>query len=142
MKINFLKMSVVAIATLFAISCSKDEKTNSTETTNTSVNITNTMAKITVLTAAGVTKPNYVVMMFDQPFTTIATLPPILKQVTTDSNGLASFDMNTIVTNTTPKFYYFEAFVETTTGYTLKTIPRFKTELVKGNSLTTSLLVN
>ena len=142
MKINFLKMSVVAIATLFVIFCSKDEKTNSTETTNTSVNITNTLAKITVLTAAGVTKPNYIVMMFDQPFSTSAPLPPILKQVTTDSNGLASFDMNTIVTNTTPKFYYFEAFVETPTGYTLKTIPRFKTELVKGTSLTTSLLVN
>ena len=142
MKINFLKMSVVGIAAILTISCSKDEKTNSTETTNTSVNITNTLAKITVLTAAGVTKPNYTVMMFDQPFSTIAPLPPILKQVTTDSNGLASFDLSTIVTNTTPKFYYFEAFVEIPTGYTLKTIPRFKTELVKGTSLTTSLLVN
>ena len=142
MKIKFLKISIVAIATLLTISCSKDEKSNSTETTNTSINVTNTLAKITVLTSGGITKPNYIVMMFDQPFSTSAPLPPILKQVTTDSNGLASFDMNSIVTNTTPKFYYFEAFVQTTTGFDLKTIPRTKIELTKGTSLTTSLLVN
>ena len=142
MKINFLKMSVFAIATLFAISCSKDEKSSTSESSSTSVNIVNTTAKITVANTSNVGRPNYIVMVFDQQFSTTAALPPILIQATTDANGLATFDLKNIVTNTTPKFYYFEAFVSTATGYELKTISRTKLSLVAGTSLTTGLIAN
>ena len=143
MKINFLKMSIIAIATLLTISCSKDEKTSTSETTQTSNTTAQTWAKFTVRTPANVLKPNYIVMMFDQPFTTVSNLPTIIKQVTTDSSGYAYFDLNAIVTSTTSKKYYFEVFTQTGTTYTLKTIyTRFDNDFSKGSNLETTLLVN
>jgi hypothetical protein len=145
MKSNYFKTSILFFITIFSISCSKDESTSTTETTGSSVTITNTSAKFTVRTSAGMLKPNYIVMMFDQPFSPSAVLltSSIIKQVTTDANGIANFDLNTIVTHTTDKKYYFEAFIQTPTGFELKTnFSRFSVDLKKGNSLVTSLIVN
>ncbi|EKT4549041.1 hypothetical protein JE952_000647 [Flavobacterium psychrophilum] len=143
MKSNYFKVSILLLAAVFTISCSKDDSTGKTETTTTSsVTTTNTLAKISVLTSSGVPKPNYILMVFDQQFSTTAPLPPILKQVTTDANGLASFDLSTIVTNTTPKSYYFEAFVQNGNDFVLKSIVRTEIKLAKGSSLTTAVIVN
>jgi len=81
-------------------------------------------------------------MMFDQPFSPNQIMPPILKQVTTDANGLAYFELNSMITSNTPKTYYFEAFEETTTGYTLKSTIRYSTSLKKGTMVTSSTIVN
>ncbi len=143
MKANFLKASILALVTILTFSCSKDESSSTTETGGSSSSTTSTWAKFTVITPAGVVKPNYIVMMFDQPFSTTAPMPTIIKQVTTDANGLANFDLNTIVTSTVTKKYYFEAFVQSGTSYVLKTnYSRFDSDFVKGSHLTTSLLVN
>jgi hypothetical protein len=143
MKANFLKASFLVFVTIFTISCSKDDSSSSTETSGSSSSTTSTWAKFTVITPAGVVKPTYIVMMFDQPFSPTATMPTIIKQVTTDVNGLANFDLNTIVTSSVSKKYYFEAFVQSGTSYVLKTnYSRFDSDFVKGLHLTTSLLVN
>ncbi|GEM_PF-2579554 len=141
MKTNFFKATILALVTIFTISCSKEE--SSSETNQTITPVINTWAKFTVATPSGVVKPNYIVMMFETPFSTTAPLPTIIKQATTDANGIANLDLNNVITSTTLKTYYFEAFVQTATGYELKTnYSRFSTDFKKGCNLTTGLFVN
>ena len=143
MKTRFLKLSALVLVTICIIACSKEENSGITNTTsNTSTTTTLTAVKLTVITQAGVVKPNYIVMMFDQPFSPTQVMPPILKQVSTDATGLAYFDLKTMITSSTPKTYYFEAFVEIPTGYELKSIIRFSTKLQKGVVVTSSIFVN
>ncbi len=143
MKSSFLKVSALTLLTIFVMACTPDENSSMTETTSSSsTTLSNTWVKLTVMTSAGVVKPNYIVMMFDQPFSPNQIMPPILKQVTTDANGLAYFELNSMITSNTPKTYYFEAFVETTTGYELKSTIRYSTSLKKGTMVTSSTLVN
>lgn len=142
MKTNFFKATILALVTIFTISCSKDDDSSSTETGGGSTTTTNTWVKLTASTSAGVNKPNYIIMMFDQPVTSSSALPPIKKQITTDANGLAYFDLNTMVTSTTPTTYYFEAFVQNGTGYTWKSVSHPTYNIAKGQMITSSIIVN
>ena len=143
MKTNFFKASVLVLFTIISISCSKDDSSSSTEIINPpSANTSNTWVKLTATTSGNVVKPNYIIMMFDQPVTTTSALPPIKKQVTTDANGLAYFDLKTMVTSSTPTTYYFEAFVETATGYTMKSVTHPTYNIAKGQMITSSIIVN
>lgn len=142
MKNNFYKATILVLFTFISFSCSKDDSSSSTETGGGSTATTNTWVKLTAITSAGVVKPNYIIMMFDQPVTTTSALPPIKKQVTTDANGLAFFDLNTMVTSTTPTTYYFEAFVQNGTGYTLKSVSHPTYNIAKGQMITSSIIVN
>ena len=142
MKTKFIRTTIFTFLIMISISCSKDETSTSTQNGNGTTTVT-TWAKFTVITPDGVLKPNYIVMMFSQPFSPTANLPTVIKQVTSDANGVAYMDLKTIVTSATPKKYYFEAFVETPDGFELKTnFSRFSTDLEKGTTLTTSLLVD
>ena len=143
MKTNFFKATILALLTIFTISCSKDDDSSSTETGGGSSTTTNTWVKLTATTSTGVVKPNYIIMMFDQPVTSASALPPIKKQVTTDANGLAYFDLNSMITSTTPTTYYFEAFVSNGSGgYTWKSVTHYQTNLAKGTMVTSSIIVN
>jgi hypothetical protein len=143
MKTKIFKATILALVTIFAISCSKDDSSSSTDTNTSGGTTINTNAKFTVATPTGTVKLNYIVLMFDQPFTPTATLPPIIKQETSDANGLVNFNLNSLVTTSTPKKYYFEVFTLSGTTYTLKTtFSRFNNDFVKGSQLTTTLLVN
>ncbi|ELM3645127.1 hypothetical protein SL053_002657 [Flavobacterium psychrophilum] len=142
MKTIFTKATLLILFSILSISCSKDESSSSSETSTSTTITTPSVAKFTVATPAGVVKPNYIVMMFESPFSPTAPLPTIIKQATTDANGIATLDLS-VITSTTLKTYYFEAFVQTATGYDLKTnFSRFSTELKKGSNLTTGLIVN
>lgn len=142
MKSIFTKATLLILFSILSISCSKDES-SSTSATSTSTTITTpSVAKFTVATSAGVLKPNYIVMMFETPFSPTAPLPTIIKQATSDANGIATLDLS-VITSTTLKTYYFEAFVQTATGYDLKTnFSRYSTQLKKGSTLTSGLIVN
>lgn len=142
MKTNFYKATLLALITIFTISCSKDENSSTTETGGGISTTTNTWVKLTAITSAGVKKPNYIIMMFDQPVTSTSALPPIKKQVTTDANGLGYFDLNTMITSPTPTTYYFEAFVQNGTSYTWKSISHYNVNLAKGTMATSSIIVN
>ena len=142
MKTNFFKATILVLVTIFTISCSKDDDSSSTETGGGSSTTTNTWVKLTATTSAGVVKPNYIIMMFDQPVTSASTLPPIKKQVTTDANGLAYFDLNTMITSTTPTTYYFEAFVQSGSNYVWKSVTHYQVNLAKGTMATSSIIVN
>ena len=143
MKTNFFKATILALVTIFTISCSKDDDSSSTETGGGSSTTTNTWVKLTATTSAGVVKPNYIIMMFDQPVTSSSALPTIKKQVTTDANGLAYFDLNSIITSTTPTTYYFEAFVSNGSGgYTWKSVTHYQANLAKETMATNTIIVN
>ena len=71
--------------------------------------------------------------MFDQPVTSASALPPIKKQVLTDANGMAYFDLNSIITSSSPTTYYFEAFTQTGANYEWKSVTHFNANLSKGN---------
>jgi hypothetical protein len=140
MKTNFFKSTLFALLTILVISCSKNEDSSSSET-NTST--TTTWVKLTTLISAGIVKPNYKVIMFSTQPTTNTPLPTILKEVTTDANGLAYFDLNSMITSTTPTTYYFEAFIsDGSGGYVWKSISHFNVSLIKGSIATSSILVN
>jgi hypothetical protein len=104
--------------------------------------VSNTFVKLTAVSANGSLKSNYVIMMFDQPFSTNAPMPAIIKQVTTDANGLANFDLKTVITSTSDKTYYFEAFVASGNDYIYKSISHPTYELKKGSMVTSSIIVN
>lgn len=142
MKASFLKVTILTLVTILSFSCSKDEESSSTDTGGGSTTTTNTWVKLTAITAGGVAKSNYVVMMFDEPVTVGSALPPIKKQVTTDANGLAYFDLNTLVTSTTPTTYYFEAFVLSGGNYVMKSVSHPTYNIVKGQKTTSSIIVN
>ena len=143
MKTNFFKATILVLFTIISVSCSKDDDSSTTETGGGSTTTTNTWVKLTATTSAGVVKPNYIIMMFDQPVTSTSALPPIKKQVTTDANGLAYFDLNTMITSTTPTTYYFEAFVSNGSGgYTWKSVSHYNANLSKGTMATSSIIVN
>jgi hypothetical protein len=143
MKTFFFKATILAVVTFFTISCSKDDNSSTTETSNSSSSTTNTWVKLTAITTTGEVKPNYIIMMFDQPVTSSSTLPPIRKQITTDANGLAYFDLNAMITNTTPTTYYFEAFIPNGSGgYIWKSISHPTFNIAKGQTITSSILVN
>lgn len=138
-----LKITLIALITFLSFSCSSDSSSSSEETTTGGTNTTtNTWVKLTARTSSDQVKPNYIIMMFDQPVTTTAALPPIKKQITTDTNGLAYFDLNTIVTTSTPTTYYFEAFVKNVDNYIMKSVSNPSYTLVKGQMITSSIIVN
>jgi hypothetical protein len=140
---KILTFSLVGGIVLSSFSCSRTDSSETETMSNTTTATTNTWVKLTATTSTGVNKPNYIIMMFDQPVTTGNSLPPIKKQVTTDSNGLAYFDLNTIITSTTPKTYYFEAFISNGSGgYTWKSVSHYNVNLVKGTMSTSSIIVN
>ena len=140
-KIIYLAIAFISLNAI--TSCSKDDDSSSTETGGGSSTTTNTWVKLTAITSAGVNKPNYIIMMFDQPVTSSSALPPIKKQITTDANGLAYFDLNTMVTSTTPTTYYFEAFVSNGSGgYIWKSVSHPTYNIAKGQMITSSIIVN
>ncbi|MFT7251123.1 MAG: hypothetical protein ACI9FW_000843 [Flavobacterium sp.] len=140
MKTNLFRATLFTLLTILVISCSKDEDSSSSET-NTST--TTTWVKLTTLISAGIVKPNYKVIMFSTQPTTNTPLPTILKEVTTDANGLAYFDLNSMITDTTPTTYYFESFTTyLSVGYVWKSVSHFNVSLIKGSIVTSSILVN
>ena len=139
MKLKTTLLAIFFIAVAF--SCSSDDSSTTT-TTGGTITVTNTWVKLTAINANGDAKPNYIIMMFDAPLVINQPLPPILKQVTTDANGLGYFDLNTMITSTTKQTYYFEAFFETENGYALRSISHPEIDLKKGSMSTTSIIVN
>lgn len=141
MKTTMLKATVLALVTVMTFSCSKSSS-SSTDTGGSSTTTTNTWVKLTATNATGANKPNYIIMMFDQPVTSTTALPPIKKQVVTDANGLAYFDLNSMITTTTPTKYYFEAFVQSGANYIWKSVTHFDVDLAKGTMATSTIIVN
>lgn len=151
MKLIFLRMSVIILLIVCTVSCSSNESSDGSEiatdpttstTTTTTTTTTNTWVKLTVLNSAGVLKPNYKILMFATQPKANTALPQILKEVTTDKDGLGYFDLNEMITSSTSKTYYFEAFIKNGTDYNWESTSHFNCEILKGKMITSSIIVN
>ncbi len=139
---QILKKAILfSLISITFFSCSKESNSSSTTTGGGETTTTNTWVKLTAMTSSGAVKANYIVMMFDQPVTTTSALPPIKKQVTTDANGLAYFDLNTMITSSVATKYYFAAFTQSGANYVLKSISNYDADLSKGTMVTGVILV-
>jgi PBP1b-binding outer membrane lipoprotein LpoB len=138
------QLSLLLFIAITIASCVKKSSTSTTNTTTTTTTTTttNTWVKLTAVTTANVKKPNYVIMMFAEPVTSTTALPPILKQVTTDANGLAYFDLNSMITSSISTTYYFEAFIQNGSDYIWKSVTHYNTDLKKGSMSESSIIVN
>ncbi len=139
MKYVFLLMTFLLV---LLSSCEKEESTTSTIIHKEDVIETQTEVRITVLNTQEEPQSNYVVMMFDEEMDENEPLPPILKQVITDESGLASFDLEHMVSENETKTYYFEAFTEIPNGYVYESLFHTKLEVKKGSRVSTSIVVN
>lgn len=141
MKTSFLKISILALISIFTISCSKEDNSSSTNS-EVIIDHTSTWVKHTVMNLQGVAKPGLRVMMFKSAVSGTSTLPPIEKEVISDANGLAYFDLTTTVTSDVAVKYYFEVFKTTTNGMTWESITHPNYDLKKGTMVTSSIIVN
>jgi len=132
----FLFISAVIIA------CKKDESSLTTSSSSNTTVITNTWVKLSVLNLQGDAVPGLKVMMFRVQPSNTSPLPPIIKEVTSDANGLAYFDLNNIVTTSIPVTYYFEAFRESGEDLIWESINHPSWEITKGTMVTSSILVD
>lgn len=142
MRTKFSCIPILFLFTILFTSCSKEDSSTTVTGGNSSTSSTNTWVKITTSTTSGTAKSNYIVMMFAKPVSANSPLPPILKQVTTDANGLANFDLNSFITTSSSKTYYFEAFVQNGNGYDLKSITHPMYNIAKGQMITSTIIVN
>ena len=116
-------------------SCEKEEDSSTTTTTTTST--TKTLVTIKVENYSEVGQAYKQVDMFDKEISD-TQLSTVLKSVTTNSSGLAVFDLENIATDT-EKTFYFGVFEQNGNSYELK--GSRKVEGIKKNTEITANLV-
>lgn len=131
----------IIITVISLQSCSDNEEGVTTEETTSSTIISKTKVTLTITTSEGELKEGYIIMMFDEVFNPADVLKKAVKQVESDVNGIAVFNLEDLITTSTSKEYYFEAFTETTNGFVLKSSFRTAVSLQKGSTITTSIIV-
>lgn len=138
-----LKYYLYIIGIIFTLqSCTESEdETNFTEETISSTT-SETKVTLTITTSDGELKEGYIIMMFDKVFNPEDNLKTPFAKVTSNSDGIAIFNLGELITSSTKKTYYFEAFMESSTGLTLKSKFRKSLDLNRGTSSTTSIIVD
>ena len=125
---------------VFLMGCSKDEETMSkTESSSSNSTTLKTEAIINVVDAQFNPESGYLVMMFLEKPETGLTLPEIEMQVTSNSEGVANFDLNDYIV--TPTKLYFEAFLQEGNYYIWKGITHPEKTISKGTKWTTTIIV-
>ncbi len=104
---------------IFLLSCERSETvtTETSETGSSTTQTTTTSVKMNVINSNNVPQAGVVVMMFREKVTSQQALPAIVKEATSDANGLAYFDLSTTL-NADEEVFYFEAFRKNGNNYT------------------------
>ena len=117
MKIKYF--STLLIVTLFmsllTVSCVKEESLTTTIITDSSTS--KTQVKITVEDLSGNTQASRKIDMFDKEISDV-DISTVIKSKTTNSDGVAIFDLKDLATNT-PKTFYFGVFKKIGESYEL-----------------------
>ncbi len=100
-----------------------------------------TTATITALTSKNEPRPNYIIMLFSQPYTQLTTLPSIVQQAVTNQLGVAYFHLNHLENTHLYTTYYVAAFIPMAGGYCCKSIAPTVLHIKKGHSATVEVLV-
>lgn len=132
----------LALAVLFTgcRSESTEETSFTSEESNTQTSATT--VKMNVLNLQNVPQKDIVVMMFKTKVTSENILPNIEKQVTSDANGLANFDLSTYITSNVATTYYFEAFKKEGNNYVWISKTHPEISIKKNQVTTTSIIIN
>lgn len=127
---------------LFLLSCDRSETvTTETSTTGSSTTqTTTTSVKMNVINSNSVPQAGVVVMMFREKVTSQQALPVIVKEATSDANGLAYFDLSTTL-NANEEVFYFEAFRKNGNNYTWVSTIHPVLTIKKNTQTTTSIIV-
>lgn len=127
---------------LFLLSCDRSETvTTETSTTGSSTTqTTTTSVKMNVINSNSVPQAGVVVMMFREKVTSQQALPVIVKEATSDANGLAYFDLSTTL-NADEEVFYFEAFRKNGNNYTWVSTIHPVLTIKKNTQRTTSIIV-
>lgn len=143
-QINKMKKAlfVLAMATLLTSCRSDSAEESSSSTSETQTQTTQTAVKFTVLNSQNVLQKDIVIMMFKTKITSGNNLPNIEKQVVSDVNGLANFDLSTYITSNIPTKYYFEAFKKVGNNYTWVSKTHPEIDIKKNTQTTTSIIIN
>ena len=139
-----MKKLILIFATVILIAgCRSEssEETSSTETETTTQTST-TAVKMNVVNSQNTPQKDIIVMMFKTKLTSASNLPPIEKQVTSDANGLANFDLSTYITSTIATTYYFEAFKKDGSNYAWVSKTHPEISIKKNQQTTTSIVIN
>lgn len=135
-------MFICLLASFILFSCGKDESSLNTTTTTTTTTTSETWVKLSVKNTQGVAQAGLKVMMFNIQPSNSSPLPSVIKEVVSDANGLAYFDLNMLVTTSIPVTYYFEAFRESGGNLIWESINHPSWDLKKGSMVTSSIVVN
>ncbi|OQX75168.1 MAG: hypothetical protein B6D61_10985 [Bacteroidetes bacterium 4484_249] len=127
---------IISFVIILLTSCNKEE--SKTETTNDTTITTKAVVQIIVENLSGVVQTKVNVDMFDKEISNYQT-STIIKSETTNSSGIATFDLESMVTNS-PKTFYFGVFQQNGNSYEL--IGSKKVEGVKkGVEISTNLVL-
>lgn len=147
MKPNFIKTLLLVSFSILLFSCSKQEDINSPEAYSPETTLepgtnANTEVSLTAITINGEAKAGYKIIMFDTQPVAGSSLPPTILEATTDANGLAFFDLKTIITATTAQTFYFEVFELVGADYVWKSQSHYSVDLSKGTIAKSAIIVD
>lgn len=133
---------IIAIASLVFSCRSESTEENTSSSSSSSTQTSTTSVRMSVINSQNVTQKDIVVMMFKTKPTSSTNLPNIEKQVISDTNGLANFDLSTYITSDIAVTYYFEAFKKEGNNYVWISKTHPEIAIKKGQQTTTSIVVN
>ncbi|MFX1627116.1 hypothetical protein JZ969_09535 [Riemerella anatipestifer] len=143
-QVNSNKMSrylLLVCSVLWLVSCTRIESVlEETSSSSTTKIKTSTAVKINVINGNNEPQSGIVVMMFKSKVKADAPLPTVEKEVVSDINGVANFDLSSYIQEDTEQIYYFEAFRKQGDKYLLvsTTHPEFK---IKKNTIKTTAII-
>ena len=136
------KILLLAPFALTLINCSRTDESSTDSTTTSTTQTTQTSVKMNVVNSQNQKQPGIIVMMFKTKVTNSSNLPTIEKQVISDANGLANFDLSSYISSDINQKYYFEAFKLQNNNYVWISTTHPEIDIKKNTQITTSIIVN
>lgn len=137
---NMKTHKVWLFAAITAVACTKEEKTISTNYSQSTSTQSSTTVTLSVIDSEGSIKVGYHVLMFNSKVKLNQPIGPIQMEVISDENGIATFDLDGYITNV-PDSVFFEACTKQGNNYVVESIthPGFLVE--KGHKITSGIMV-
>jgi len=135
------KLLVLFLLTGTLISCTTEDSETEITTNESTSGSTAATVNLTVINSSSATQSGYIVMMFNREVKENQPLPEILFQKTSNSDGKVSFDLEDYIAKNGNGPYYFEAFLQTSNGFSLESITHPTFLVTSGQIRTTSIIV-
>jgi hypothetical protein len=128
--------------TLLCVGCVTEEKVSEQSSTSTSTTTqTETQVVFNVIDTNDLPREGYSIMMFEEPPSENAPLPPIIMDVLSNTQGQATFLLDDYLGGSDTKTVFFEAFVKSGNDLIWKSVIHPELTIQKGTKRTTTILV-